>query len=171
LKIDKQQLQEIQKLMKQESSRRMFERYQSIFLFLQGMSAKEIAGIIGRTAETVNGYIQAYKTSGVTGLQMTTPPGRPDKLTQAQQDELKATIINKLPVELGFTAKHSWTLQLIRDHIEQTYQRTFSIRGTSKLMHRMNLSYTKPTYTLAAADEAKQATFLETTLPELKKGY
>ena len=60
MKIDKQQLQEIQKLMKQESSRRMFERYQSIFLFLQGMSAKEIAGIIGRTAETVNGYIQAY---------------------------------------------------------------------------------------------------------------
>jgi transposase len=166
-----QQRQEIQKLMKQESSRRMFERYQSILLFLQGMPAKEIAGIIGRTAETVNAYIKAYKTSGVSGLQMTTPSGRPDQLTPTQQDELKATIINKLPVELGFTAKHSWTLQLIRDHIEQTYQQTFSIRGTSKLMHRMNLSYTKPTYTLAAADEAKQVTFLETTLPELKKSY
>jgi transposase len=38
-------------------------------------------------------------------------------------------------------------------------------------MHRMNLSYTKPTYTLAAADEAKQAMFLETTLPDLKKDY
>lgn len=157
--------------MKQESSRRMFERYQSILLFHQGMSAKEIAGIIGRTAETVNVYIQAYKKFGISGLQMTPPPGRPNQLTQAQQDELKATIICKLPVDLGFTAKHSWTLQLIRDHIEQTYQCTFSIRGTSKLMHRMNLSYTKPTYTLASADEAKQARFLEITLPELKKGY
>jgi transposase len=163
------QVQEIQKLMKQESGRRMFERYQSISLFLQGKSAKEIADIIGRTAETVNGYILAYKTSGVTGLQITSPPGRPDKLTEAQQNELKVTIINKLPVDLGFTAKHSWTLQLIRDHIEQTYNQRFSIRGTSKLMHRMNLSYTKPTYTLAAADKAKQATFLETTLPDLKK--
>lgn len=166
-----QPLQEIKKLMKQENSRRMFERYQSIFLYLQGKSSKEIASIIGRTAETINGYIQAYKKSGVTGLQMTPPPGRPDKLTQAQQDELKETIINNLPVDLGFTAKHSWTLQLIRDHIEQTYNCTFSIRGTSKLMHRMEMSYTKPTYTLAAADEAKQATFLETTLPELKKDY
>ncbi|WP_429374104.1 winged helix-turn-helix domain-containing protein [Paenibacillus sp. DS2015] len=41
--------------------------------------------------------------------------------------------------------------------MEQACQRTFSIRGTSKLMHRMNLSYTKPTYTLATAGEAKQA--------------
>ncbi len=171
IQLDKemQQLQEIQRLMKQESGRRMFERYQSIFLFLQGMSAKDIAGITGRTAETVNTYIRAYQTSGSSGLQMTTPPGRPDQLIQAQQDELKTTIINKLPVELGFTTKHSWTLQLIRDHIKQTYQRTFSIRGTSKLMQRMNLSYTKPTYTLAAADETKQAIFLETTLPDLKK--
>ncbi|WP_374992203.1 winged helix-turn-helix domain-containing protein [Paenibacillus sp. LHD-38] len=42
------------------------------------------------------------------------------------------------------------------------------MRGVSKLMHRMDLSYTKPTYTLAAADEEKQRLFVESTFPRLK---
>jgi transposase len=47
--------------------------------------------------------------------------------------------------------------------------KTYSIRGVSKLMHRLDLSYTKPTYTLAAADEEQQKEFAEATFPRLKK--
>jgi transposase len=36
-------------------------------------------------------------------------------------------------------------------------------------MHRLDMSYTKPTYTLAAADEEKQKEFVEETFPRLKK--
>ncbi|MBH0341213.1 transposase, partial [Paenibacillus larvae] len=43
--------------------------------------------------------------------------------------------------------------------------------GISKVMERLGLSYTKPTYTLAAADPKKQRHFTETTFPELKKSY
>ncbi|MDT2266035.1 winged helix-turn-helix domain-containing protein [Paenibacillus larvae] len=39
----------------------------------------------------------------------------------------------------------------------------------TKVMERLGLSYTKPTYTLAAADPKKQRHFTETTFPELKK--
>ncbi|WP_397351536.1 winged helix-turn-helix domain-containing protein [Paenibacillus larvae] len=39
------------------------------------------------------------------------------------------------------------------------------------VMERLGLSYTKPTYTLAAADPKKQRHFTETTFPELKKSY
>lgn len=35
-------------------------------------------------------------------------------------------------------------------------------------MHRIGMSYTKPTYTLAAADEEKQREFVEETFPGLK---
>lgn len=37
------------------------------------------------------------------------------------------------------------------------------------MMQQMGLSYTKPTYTLAAADKAKQKVFNEETFPTLKK--
>jgi transposase len=53
--------------------------------------------------------------------------------------------------------------------VKREFGKTYSIRGVSKLMHRMELSYTKPTYTLAAADEEQQKEFVETTFPRLKK--
>lgn len=37
------------------------------------------------------------------------------------------------------------------------------------LMHRLGMSFTTPTYTLAAADEEKQKVFVEETFPRLKK--
>jgi transposase len=37
------------------------------------------------------------------------------------------------------------------------------------MMHRLGLSYTKPTYTLVAADKEKQKDFVENTFPEVKK--
>jgi len=40
----------------------------------------------------------------------------------------------------------------------------------SRLMERMNMSYTRPTYTLAAADPVKQKIFVEDTFPVLKRG-
>lgn len=37
------------------------------------------------------------------------------------------------------------------------------------MAHLLELSYTKPTYTLASVDEAKQQVFTEVTFPVLKK--
>ncbi|WP_442956445.1 helix-turn-helix domain-containing protein [Paenibacillus sp. YIM B09110] len=74
-----------------------------------------------------------------------------------------------VPHDVGFTAKFNWTLGLIGEYISREFEKSYSIRGISKLMHRMGLSYTKPTYTLAAANEEKQRLFVETTFPRLKK--
>jgi transposase len=67
------------------------------------------------------------------------------------------------PHEVGFTAKFNWNLQLMGEYIKREYNNNYSIRGISKMMHRLGLSCTKPTYTLAAADEEKQKVFVETT--------
>lgn len=95
--------------------------------------------------------------------------GAPERLTKEQQSQLKQTIMESLPHEVGFTAKFNWTLQLIGEYIKREFGKNYSIRGVSKMMHRLGLSYTKPTYTLAAADEEKQKAFVETTFPKLKK--
>jgi len=58
---------------------------------------------------------------------------------------------------------------MICEYIKREYGISFSIRGSSKLMHRLGMSYTKPTYTLAAADKEKQSEFVENTFPRLKK--
>ncbi|MGW9570919.1 terminase gpP N-terminus-related DNA-binding protein [Paenibacillus terrae] len=58
--------QENQTAMKKAKDRRMYERYQTLYLYLQGTEVEQIAHII----KTVKGYIKAYTTGGLPGLQM-----------------------------------------------------------------------------------------------------
>lgn len=69
------------------------------------------------------------------------------------KDQLKQTIVDSAAHDVGFTARHNWTLEIIAAFIKREFGQTYSLRGISKMMHRQGLSYTKPTYTLAAADE------------------
>jgi transposase len=161
--------QEIEQAMKKAKERRMYERYQSLYLHLQGTQVELIAHTLNRSIKTVKGYIKAYETDGLEGLQMNHSSGAPVRLTSEQQEQLKRTIVDSVPHEVGFTARHNWTLKIIADFIKQEFGFTYSLRGISKMMHRQGLSYTKPTYTLAAADEEKQRLFSQTTFPALKK--
>ena len=162
-------LEEVKQAMKKVKERRMYERYQALYLYLQGNQAEEIAPILNRSVKTVKGYIQAYETGGLSALQMNHSPGAPVRLTKEQQEKLKQTIVSSVPHDVGFTARHNWTLEIIAAFIKREFGYTYSLRGVSKMMHRQGLSYTKPTYTLAAADEEKQREFSEATFPELKK--
>lgn len=162
-------LDEVTQAMKKAKSRRMYERYQALYLHLRGTSTKEIASILNRNTQTVKSYIDAYETGGLPALQMNHSPGAPVRLTKEQQAQLKHTIVNFVPHDVGFTARHNWTLEIIAALIEREFGYRYSLRGISKMMHRLGLSYTRPTYTLAAADEEKQRHFTETTFPVLKK--
>lgn len=163
------ELEELEKRIKQEKSRRMFERYLTIRLHLQGTEHTQIAEIVGRHVGTINSYIRAYLAHGLQGLEMKFSTGAPERLTKEQQFQLKETIIHSLPYEGGFTAKHNGTLHLIAEWVKREFGHTYTLRGISKLVHRLELGYTKPTYTLAAADKEKQAHFVKNTFPTLKK--
>lgn len=167
--MDTEALQEVEQRLKREKGRRMFERYQTVRLYLLGYSSSHIATSIGKSEYTIKEYIRTYRKHGLDGLIMRFSPGAPERLTKEQQAQLKQTIIDSVPHEVGFTAKFNWTLEIIGAYIKREFGQNYSIRGISKMMHRMGLSYTKPTYTLAAADEEKQKEFVETTFPELKK--
>lgn len=164
-----EELQEIENKLKHEKNRRMYERYQTIRLHLMGNTIKQIATILNRSDKTIGTYIRSYKKHGLEGLSMKFSTGKPPRLTAEQQECLKKTILNSVPHEVGFTAKFNWTLEIIASYIEREFEQSYSLRGVSKMMHRLELSYTKPTYTLAAADEEKQKEFVENTFPKLKK--
>lgn len=162
--------QELEKRLKQEKNRRMYERYQTIYLHaVKQMSVKEIAEIIRRNPITVNTYIQSYQEKGLAGLVMGISTGAPEQLTAEQQQQLKQTIITQFPHEVGFPAKHNWTLALAAAYVKREFERSYSIGGMAKLLHRLDLRFTKPTYTLEAADEAKQKAFIGERFPQLKK--
>ena len=106
-------LAEVNLAMKKAKDCRMFERYQALYLYLQGTRAEELAPILNRSGKTVKGYIQAYETGGLSALQMNHSPGAPVRLTKEQQEKLKQTIVSSIPLDVGFTARHNWTLEII----------------------------------------------------------
>ncbi len=162
--------QELEKRLKQEKNRRMYERYQTIYLYtVKQMSVAEIAQIICRNPVTVSTYIRSYQDKGLDGLVMGVSTGAPEQLTVEQQQQLKQIIITKLPHEVGFPAKHNWTLALASAYVKREFERSYTIAGMAKLLRRLDLRFTKPTYTLEAADEAKQKRFVDEQFSQLKK--
>lgn len=138
---------------------RMNERLQVIILWLMGTSISKIAKAIGRAKKTVRLYINMYMERGVEGLRMSYSTGRPSQLTDQQKEELKHTILHETPESVGLRKHMNWTAPLVREYIKSRWDIVYSVRGTLSMMHSLNLSCTRPTYTLAKADPEKQEEF------------
>ncbi|MEB9338956.1 helix-turn-helix domain-containing protein, partial [Bacillus cereus] len=88
--------------MRTTKNKRLYERYQAVYLYLQNYSKTEIASMIGRSERTIYSYVNAYKAKGLSGLIMGRSTGAPRKLTPEQEQELVQVITCKLPVDVGF---------------------------------------------------------------------
>ncbi|MDT2247524.1 hypothetical protein P7H16_12145 [Paenibacillus larvae] len=52
---------------------------------------------------------------------------------------MKQTVAYSVPHEVGFTAKHNWTLELIATYVEREWGHCYSaFRGISKVMERFS---------------------------------
>ncbi|MDT2264489.1 helix-turn-helix domain-containing protein [Paenibacillus larvae] len=98
---------------------------------------KAIADILNRNRMTVSSYIHTYENGGLGALQIKHSSGAPTRLTKQQQDRLKQTVAYSVPHEVGFTAKHNWTLELIATYVERDWGHCYSLRGISKVMERL----------------------------------
>jgi len=72
------------------------------------------------------------------------------------------------PEESGFDGVKNWTAKLACEWVSRNFGVRYSINGMLDLFHRLNLSYTRPTYVLAKADPEKQERF-KTDFEDLKK--
>lgn len=162
-------IEELRYAMKQTTDKRLFERYQAVYLHFNGQTNRQIAEIIQRSRVTVGSYIHAYKKGGLVGLRMGISSGKPSYLSEEQRKALGMMITEKIPSDVGFAPYTNWTLALLVAWVEREWSVTYSLRGMSKLLERMDFSYTRPTYTLAKADPEKQKHFTEETFPALKK--
>ncbi|WP_406608075.1 IS630 family transposase [Candidatus Infernicultor aquiphilus] len=151
----------VYKTMKSAKEIRMYKRYQAIYWRLKGKTLFETADIVGVSKRTVDNYWAKYKEGGLEVLKPKKQPGARKRLTDKQEDELVDMILNKTPAGVGFPASFNWTAKIVRDYIKKAYDVKYTIRGMTKVLKRLGLSFTRPTYTLAKADPEKQKKFKE----------
>lgn len=95
--------------------------------------------------------------------------GKPNRLTVEQRAKFAEIITTKTPADVVFAPYTNWTLAFLVSLVEREWAVSYSLRGMSKLLERMQFSHTRFTYTLANADPEKQKTFRGETFPTLKK--
>jgi putative transposase len=158
----------IEKLMKTAKNRVMYRKFLVVHLHMGGYSNRKIAGIIGINKGTVGSYINTYNSGGPDGLIPKKQPGRPKFLDEDQEHRLHETIKGKSPDDVGFDGVMAWTARIACIWAKNEFGVQYQVNGMLELFHRLNLSYTRPTYVLAKADPEKQEQFRK-DFEEVKK--
>lgn len=161
MRVSQEELNKVKAAMNAEKKARVYKRYQSVYLYLSGRTCAEVANIIGLNKTTVSDINQLYKKEGLAGIPDKPRTGRPKRLTEEQEAGIKEMILTKLPSDVGFPAEFNWTAGLVAKYIKREYGYDYSIRGITKMLGRLGLSYTRPTYVLAKADKQKQEQFVQ----------
>ncbi len=169
-KIDghENEINEIKNALKHTENVRLYKRYSVLLKHFDGFTNKKIAQMENINEHTVADYIKNYKSKGLEGLKIAHGGGASKKINEAQENIILETITTKTPEDVGFEAKKNWTIELVRQWVIKEFNITMSHRGIAYVLHRLNLSYTRPTYVLAKADKEKQEKF-KTDFEVLKK--
>ena len=161
---------ELKKLARKSKTAKQRRQYDIVRLYLEGWKKPEIAKIMDMTLQGIYNVLNRYEANGTEGLLLGKAKGRERKLNAEQETELYKVITEKLPKEVGLGPFCNWTAPLACKYVKEHFGVDFSERGMRDVFYRMKLSYTRPTYTLAKADPAKQEEFKD-RLEELKKGF
>lgn len=161
LEIDNQnpQIQELKAAIKDNRDKSMHVRYMVIYHHLKGVANVDIASMFNVCAHTVGTYINKYKSNGLSALVPAPKSGAPKLLTKEQEAKLKEAIAYNTPDNAGFPNRKNWNAGLVIQWVENNFGIKYSRSGMLKVLHRLDLSFTKPTYTLAKADPKKQEEF------------
>lgn len=147
--------------MKATADKKMYIKYQCVYLHCDGKKIADIAKMFNLHYKTVLKYIDKYHTDGINALKPKQRSGAPKKLTNKQENRLKEVIVSGTPADVGFTSRMNWTADLAVQWVKREFGISYTIAGMNNLLHRLNLSYTRPTYKLAKADPEKQKAFCE----------
>jgi transposase len=156
----KADIKEMKRLLRKTKDTVIYRKYHSVVLHMKGYNNVKIAELVDVDRKTVGRYVQQFKEGGIESLVPKKSTGRPRLLDKFQEQELYVTISNHTPEDVGFDGIKNWTAKIACEWVFRKFGVRYSINGMLEMFHRLNLSYTRPTYVLAKADPVKQAQFM-----------
>ena len=148
--------------LKGTTSKQSSQRLYTLIFYFDGYKQYEIAKLLKIDVHTVSIYIKKYKSGGISKLiEREYSPGTPTLLNPEQEGYLVKVITEHTPDEVGFPPSKNWNLRIIRELVKRIFAVEYSQSGMAAALHRLNLSYTRPTYTLKKADPEKQEQFMQ----------
>ena len=151
--LDKPSRQDLIELARDGSvAHRLARRANALVLLDDGMSCEAIANVLFLDDDTIRTWRRLYQEDGIEGLASFGHEGSACRLSEAQQDRLKAWIAATLPRTTRETG--AW----IETDCGIAYQ---GRSGLIALLHRLGMEHRKPEAVSRTLDPAKQAAFIK----------
>lgn len=128
---------ELKRLARLETDRRLKMRYLAIYHFLSGSNRTQIASYLGVARGSVNTWVANFLTSGIDGLYIKRSPGRPIELTDAQLKKLTLFIQDNAVKTTGGRL----IVEDIKHFIRKTFDINYSLSNTYRLVHALGFSW------------------------------
>lgn len=127
----------------------------------------EVADFLGVDPRSVRRWAAAFRGQGADGLAAHPAPGRPRKLTRAQEKAALRWLADS-PTEHGF-ATELWTAQRLARLIEQAWQVRFNPRYLAAWLGARGFSPQRPRRVPRERDERALAAWRARDWPRIKK--
>ena len=140
-----------------EPSRRAAWRMLAVANALEGVSRAEAARLAGMERQALRDAVVRYNAEGIAGLHDRPKPGRPQRLSEAEQAALAAHVFRGPdPERDGVSA---WTRADLGDWLAARFGKRFHPSSLSRVLRRLDLSRQKTRPVHPEADVAAQERF------------
>ncbi len=140
-----------------EPNRRAALRMLAIANALEGMSRAEAARLAGMERQALRDAVVRYNAEGLAGLHDRPKPGRPERLSEAEQAALAARVFRGPdPQREGVSA---WTRADLCGWLEARFGKPFHPSSLSRVLKRLDLSRQKARPVHPDADPKAQQRF------------
>jgi transposase len=124
------------------------DRYRVVLLAGQGLgedgaelTREQIAASVGRSRQFVDEWVGRYRTGGIDALRPRKQPGARPKLTDLEQQQLRAMLDAGPSPEEGLAAYNG---PILRQKIQQQFGKLYSLPGLYALLHRLGYNDLMP---------------------------
>jgi transposase len=134
---------------------------------LEGYSSQEVADFLAVEAHSVRRWVAAFRRQGPAALAARPVPGRPPKLTPAQERIVRRWLADS-PVDHGF-ATELWTAPRLAQLIEQEWGVQFHPDYLTRWLRQRDFTPQKPRRRPRERDDEAIARWLAQDWPRIKK--
>lgn len=142
-------------------------RFQALSLYRKGVTQADIARQLRVSRAAVCQWLKKARKQGKKALQRRPRPGRPPKLTAAQQRSL-VKLLAQGPQRAGYTTQ-LWTAERIQRLVAQRFGTRYHVHHVPKLLRQCGWSYQRPTGRAIERDKAAVQRWVKEDWPRIKK--
>jgi transposase len=153
---DPQDLAELDRRIAAAREAKQRDRYRAVRLALEGQPCPVIMDKLARSKDFVQRWSYAYRDGGLAALHPKKQPGRPPRLTAAQQAQLKARLdAGPRPGDGVCTLRGKDVRRILAEEFGQPY----TLDGAYDLLHRLGYRSLRPRH--RKSDPHDQQQFME----------